>query len=109
MTEVVGTAATTAGDVARTEVKIHGDVWVWSAWQQSQAAVERSLEQAHVLVGEAAGLIPVELGVHIGIAGAGKPSGTVTGSQPNHRKYTFCQHLFPEEGHNGGRCTCWDI
>ena len=83
MTEVVGTAATTAGDVARTEVKIHGDVWVWSAWQQSQAAVERSLEQAHVLVGEAAGLIPVELGVHIGIAGAGKPSGTV-GSLETH-------------------------
>ena len=34
-----------------------------------QAAVERSLVQAHVLVGEAAGLIPVGLGVHIGIAG----------------------------------------
>ena len=34
---------------------------------------------------------------------------TVTGSQPNRRKYAFCQHLFPEEGHNGGRCTCWDI
>ncbi|KAF8495508.1 hypothetical protein F5888DRAFT_1615702 [Russula emetica] len=36
-------------------------------------------------------------------------SDTVTGSQPNRRKYAFCQHLFPEEGHNGGRCTCWDI
>ncbi|KAF8488436.1 hypothetical protein F5888DRAFT_1809690 [Russula emetica] len=36
-------------------------------------------------------------------------NGSVTGSQPGHRKYAFCQHLFPEEGHNGGRCTCWDI
>jgi hypothetical protein len=68
VTEVVGAAITTAGDVAM-EVKIYGGVRVWSAWQQLQAAAERSLVPAHVLAGEADGLIPVGLGVHIGIAG----------------------------------------
>lgn len=69
MTGVAGAVVTTAGDIAWTEVKIYGGVRVWTAWQQLQAAVERSLVLAHVLEGEADGLILAGLGVHIGIAG----------------------------------------